>query len=426
MCPYFRCFAIEMPHNTAKIGKLRKWQFLKSAFLLGCTAFGGPQMHLPLFSKRLVDEMGYLTREELTDINAFCSILPGPSTTQTITAIGFKLGGPGLAFLTLLAWVLPGASVMTIFTLSPSFLSDGHLRFLEPMVAAFLCYAVYSMFNMIRKDNINYLVFILAGIAGFIFRNPLIFPFGVLIGGVISSNFGNRKFTPNPQPFGKVRWANLSLLLFIFLLIGALGLVLSYNEETLGLSKPIVLFENTYRMGTLSFGGGNILSAMAMEHYVYHKPYMSIEQLNTGLGLIQGMPGPNFNLAVYLNGIAMRTSGFGFEGQLLGCIIGLVGIFLPGILLVFFAFPLWGRLQTYPIVKRSLDGIFAASAGFILSAALIINQHFWSRISNIQTEGSDIGIFIIAAILIFSRKIPPPLIVLGTVIAGILWSVYSW
>jgi chromate transporter len=122
----------------------------------------------------------------------------------------------------------------------------------------------------------------------------------------------------------------------------------------------------------------------------------------------------------------MRTSGFGFEGQLLGCIIGLVGIFLPGILLVFFAFPLWGRLQTYPIVKRSLDGIFAASAGFILSAALIINQHFWSRISDIRTEGSDIGIFIIAAILIFSRKIPPPLIVLGTVIAGILWSVYGW
>jgi chromate transporter len=383
-------------------------------------------MHLPLFNKRLVEDKKFLSKEDLTDINAFCSILPGPSTTQTITAIGFKLGGPGLAFMTLLAWVLPGAIIMTIFTLSPTFLGKGHLRFLEPMVAAFLCYAAYSMFRMIRKDNINYLVFLLAGAAGFIFRNPLIFPFGVILGGIISSNFGNRQFTPNPQPFGKIRWANLSLLLLIFLLIGGLGMVLSANEDTLGLSKPIILFENTYRMGALSFGGGNILSAMAMEHYVYHKPYMNMDQLNTGLGLIQGMPGPNFNLAVYLNGIAMRSSGFGFDGQLLGCGIGLVGIFLPGILLVFFAFPLWNRLQTYPIIKRSLDGIFAASVGFILSAALIINHHFWGQVVDIKTNVSEIGIFIIAAGLIFSQKISPPIIVLGTVIAGVVWTINNW
>lgn len=415
-----------MAHDPAKIGKLRRWQFLKSAFWLGCFAFGGPQMHLPLFSKRLVDEKGFISKDDLLDINAFCSILPGPSTTQTITAIGFRLGGPLLAFLTLLAWVLPGAIIMAIFTMSPLVLSKGHLRFLEPMVAAFLCYAVYSMFKLIRADKVNYVIFLLAGIAGFIFRNPLIFPIGVVLGGIISSNFGNRTFTPNPKPFGKVRWANLSLLLLIFLLIGGVGLVLSANEKTLGISTPIVLFENTYRMGSLAFGGGNMLSAMAVEHYVYHKPYMSIEQLNTGLGLIQGLPGPNFNLAIYLNGIAMQSSSFGSGGQLLGCLIGLVGIFLPGILLVFFAFPLWERLQTYPLVQRSLDGIFAASVGFILSAALIINQHFWMGWSSAESPIADTGIFVVAGLLIFTKKISPPLIVLGTVIAGIVWTINAW
>jgi len=179
-------------------------------------------------------------------------------------------------------------------------------------------------------------------------------------------------------------------------------------------------------MGALSFGGGNILSAMAMEHYVHHKPHMTIEQLNTGLGLIQGMPGPNFNLAVYLNGIAMRTSGFGLDGQLLGCAVGLVGIFLPGILLVFFAFPLWNRLQAYPIIKRSLDGIFAASVGFILSAALIIPQPFWKGITDFKSDMSEIAIFILAGTLIFSQKISPPLIVLGAVIAGVVWTVNGW
>jgi chromate transporter len=410
-----------MEHQDTKIGKLRRWQFLKNVFWLGCTAFGGPQMHLPLFKKRLVDEKRFVDKETLLDINAFCSILPGPSTTQTITALGFKLGGPRLAFLSLLAWVLPGAIIMTILTLSPSFLAQGHLYFLEPMVAAFLLFAVFSMLQMIRRDKINYLVFLLSGLAGYLIQNPLIFPLGVILGAVISSNFGNRKFTPNTEPFGKIRWANFSLYIIIFLLIGSTGLLLAANENTLGISKPIILFENTYRMGSLSFGGGNMLSAMAMEHFVQYKQQLSMHEFNTGLGIVQGLPGPNFNFAIYLNGIALRNAEFGLNGQLLGCLIGLVGIFLPGTLLVFFVFPLWKRLQTYPIVQRSLDGIFSASVGFILSAALIIHHHFWQTVAT-SRSGPAVTVFIISLILLLSKKVPPPLIVLGTVIAGFIYT----
>lgn len=383
-------------------------------------------MHIPQFKKKLVDEKGFTDKDTLLDINAFCSILPGPSTTQTITALGFRLGGPRLAFLSLLAWVLPGAIIMTALTLSPAFLAKGHLRFLPAMVAAFLCFAVVSMFSMIRKDRINYLIFLLAGVAGFLFRSPLLFPAGVIVGGVLSSNFGNRQYMPNPEPFGKVRWANFSLYLIIFAVIGLVGVILSANENTLGIGRPLILFENTYRMGSLAFGGGNIMSAMAMDQYVYHRPRMTLHELNTGLGIIQGLPGPNFNLAIYLNGVAMRTAGYDVWGQLLGCIIGVVGIFLPGTLLVFFVYPLWSRLQTYPIVQRSLDGIFAASVGFVLSAALIINHHFWSGWSDSENPNGGILIFSACLAALFSRKIPPPLLVLGTVIAGFIWTRAGW
>lgn len=411
-----------MEHQDTKIGKLRRWQFLKNVFWLGCTAFGGPQMHLPQFKKRLVEENRFVDKDTLLDINAFCSILPGPSTTQTITALGFKLGGPRLAFLSLLAWVLPGAIIMCILTLSPAFLAKGHLRFLQPMVAAFLSFAVVSMFQMIRRDKINYLVFLISGIAGYLIQNPLVFPFGVLIGAVLSSNFGNRPYTPNTEPFGKIRWANFSLYIVIFLLIGGTGLLLAANENTLGISKPIILFENTYRMGSLSFGGGNMLSAMAMEHYVQYKQQLSMHEFNTGLGIVQGLPGPNFNFAVYLNGIAMRNADFGLSGQLLGCIIGLFAIFLPGTLLVFFVFPIWKRLQTYPIVQRSLDGIFSASVGFILSAALILNHHFWKNVGSASHTTAAVIVFGISLILLISKKVPPPFIVLGTVIAGFVYT----
>jgi chromate transporter len=413
-------FANKVTHTVAKIQKVRRWQFLKTVFWLGCTAFGGPQMHIPAFMKRFVDEKRFCDKETLLDINAFCSILPGPSTTQTITALGFKLGGPRLAFQSLLAWLLPGAAILTVLTISPRFLADEHLRLLPAMVAAFMCYAVVSMFSLIRPGFANYFVFILSGLAGFFLQSPLVFPLGIIIGAIISVNFGNRPYVPNTAPFGKIRWANLSLYITIFVLVGVMGFLLSENEHLFGISRPFILFENTYRMGSLAFGGGNTLAAMAVEQYVIHKPRLTMDEINVGIGLIQGLPGPNFNLAVYLNGIAMRTYGFGVLGQLGGCVIGMIAIFLPGTLLVFFAFPVWNKIQTYPIIQRSMDGIFAASVGFILSAAMIITVYFYKShiptIPNIE----HYSWLVISFIALLSKKIPTPIVVLGTIVAGVL------
>lgn len=391
--------------------------------MLGCTAFGGPQMHIPYFIKKLVDEKNYCDKQTLLDINSFCSILPGPSTTQTITALGFKLGGPRLAFLSLLAWVLPGAILMTVVCISPKFLGNDHLKFLPAMVAAFLCYAVFSMFKLMRPGGLNYIIFLAAGIAGYVFTTPVLFPIGIIVGGFLTANFGNRKYVPNNKPFGKIKLANLTLYMLIFTVIGTLGLVLTKNEKLLGIGRPVLLFENTYRMGSLAFGGGNTLAAMSVDQYANpneksQRHRMGLDELNIGLGLIQGMPGPNFNFAVYLNGIAMKNYGYNQFGQLLGCFIGMLAIFLPGTLLIFFGFPLWDRMQTYPIIQRSLDGIFATSVGFVLSAALVLNVYFWKSHSVPLLHYWDYFIFAVTIMSLLSKRIPSPVIVIGTILAG--------
>ncbi len=46
----------------------------------------------------MVVRRNYLTEEELVELIALTGILPGPSSTQTIVAIGHKIGGPFLAF----------------------------------------------------------------------------------------------------------------------------------------------------------------------------------------------------------------------------------------------------------------------------------------------------------------------------------------
>ena len=91
---------------------LRHIPFLKSVFLYSITAYGGPQAHIAMMMKTFVKQREYVTKEELLEYNAFCNLLPGASSTQTVTLIGYKRGGISLAIVTLLVWILPGSFLL--------------------------------------------------------------------------------------------------------------------------------------------------------------------------------------------------------------------------------------------------------------------------------------------------------------------------
>jgi chromate transporter len=117
---------------------LRHIPFLKAVFNHSLTAFGGPQVHLGLLQHRFVEKRKDLSAEELMEYNAFCQLLPGASSTQTIVLIAFKRGGFSLAFITLLVWILPATCFMaslaiayTHFDLQPVLKA---LHLLQPMV----------------------------------------------------------------------------------------------------------------------------------------------------------------------------------------------------------------------------------------------------------------------------------------------------
>lgn len=377
-------------------------------------------MHIPQFKRRLVDKHRFFDQDTLKDVNAFCSLLPGPSTTQTITVLGFKMGGPTLALLSLVVWSLPGAILMSIIALSPKFLGAGHLQFMQPMVAAFLAYSVISMAPWIRKSSLNYGIFIVLGILGFMINSPLLFPLGMVLAGILSAKFNKYELPlvsiQQPKP---IRWRNLTAFGIIFLVVGGVGLALNNNAEYFQLAHPFVLFENTYRIGALSFGGGNTLAAMSHEQYVVYHHRLSPQEFNTGLGLLQALPGPNFNFMVYVNSMAMKSFGYNTIYQLMGCLIGLIAVFMPGTLMVFFAYPLWHRLQTHRSIRLALDGIFAAAVGFILTAALLINYYFWQQFIQFnQHVAMQVGVFAITLTLLCTKKVATPFIVLLMILMG--------
>lgn len=406
-------------HST-KITKARQIKFLRNVFWLGFSAFGGPQMHIPQFKRRLVDKHHFFDQDTLMEVNAFCSLLPGPSTTQTITVLGFKMGGPLMALLSLCAWALPGGSIMSIIALSPKFLGASHLQFMQPMVAAFLAFAVISMAPWIRKSTLNYAIFVIFGFLGFAVNSPIFFPIGIIFGGILSAKFNHYKLPELKQVnVSPIRYRNLVAFAIVFLVVGGVGLLLSQNTSYLNLVQPIVLFENTYRIGALSFGGGNTLAAMSHEQYVVYHQRLTPQEFNNGLGLLQALPGPNFNFMIYLNSMAMKSYGYNTLYQFFGCIIGLIAVFMPGTLMVLFAYPIYNQLQAHRSIRLALDGIFAAAVGFILSAALSINYYFWRgfEISN-QNHLLNMGVFALTLIMLLSKKMPTPLIVLFMILMG--------
>jgi len=129
----------------------RHTPFLRAIFLHSLSAFGGPQGHLGMMMKTFVHRRHDITEEELMDYNAFCQLLPGASSTQTLILIGFKRGGIPLAVLTLIIWILPACIIMGVFSFFVEFIIQKKgttelFRFIEPMTVGFLAYAAWKAF----------------------------------------------------------------------------------------------------------------------------------------------------------------------------------------------------------------------------------------------------------------------------------------
>lgn len=72
---------------------MRKKKFLWDVFLTSLGAFGGPEAHYAVMIDQLAEKNTYVTQEEILELMSITTILPGPGSTQTMIAIGYKMGG---------------------------------------------------------------------------------------------------------------------------------------------------------------------------------------------------------------------------------------------------------------------------------------------------------------------------------------------
>jgi chromate transporter len=411
----------------------RHTPFLRAVFLHSITAFGGPQGHMGMMMKTFVHQRKDITEEELMEYNGFCQLLPGASSTQTLTLIGYKRGGIPLAVLTLLIWILPACILMGGVSFLLDYFDDmglkvGVFKFIQPMAIGFIAYSTFRIFGIAVHNTITSVITILATIATFLaFKSPWIFP-SLIVAAGIATNFSDRRIPQKGIPPKKVKWGNLLIFFALFGLAGYLSETASSQHWQS--RKPINLFENAYRFGSLVFGGGDVLMPLMYEQYVTRPETkrvietkrevlrLSREDFLTGSGIVRAIPGPVFSIGSFTGGMVLRDEGPGM--QLLGCIIGMIAIFLPSALLVLFFFPVWHNLKRYAVIYRSLEGINAAVVGIMAGATCyLIKDTFLHSLVDGQMIGIwDVGIVAATFLLLNSNKIPAPFVVLGCLLLG--------
>jgi chromate transporter len=380
------------------VQRVRYYNFLKDVAQLSVTSFGGPQAHIAHFHAVLVKKRQYITEEELLETNALCQVLPGPTSTQTLSGLGYKLGGPNLAYLTLLIWILPSVIIMTAAAI---LLTQFHAdqvsqlsRFIQPMAVGFVSYAAYTISLKTVTTKRGIAIMILAGVASYFIKTPFVFPAILLVAGAITA----LNYRAHPREEKKkfdVRWDNFKLWAAVLVFAAVLGGV----TKTIPSFLPIRLFENFYRNGSLVFGGGQVLAPMLYTEFVQfakpvpgglREPYLSPEEFLTGYGVMQSLPGPLFSFGSYIGALAMHSRGFGIGGQIGGALMSAAGIFLPGTFLIFFMVRIWDSLKKFRVIRASLEGINAANAGLVAAAAIILFQPLENSFTNF---GFTIGTF---------------------------------
>ncbi|WDR02083.1 chromate efflux transporter [Devosia algicola] len=395
--------------ETAEPIKGSAWEVLLAFFRLGLTSFGGPVAHLGYFRQEFVVKRRWIDESGYADIVALCQFLPGPASSQVGFALGLRRAGGwgGLAAWT--GFTLPSAIALIAFAYAAS-LFDGPvgaaiLHGLKLVAVAVVAQAVWGMAKSLCPDRTRGTIGILAAILVLMVGGAVGQIAAIALGGAaglaLLSNLKSPEAGHLAFPISR-RVGMVALGLFAVLLFG-LPLLASIGSGGVGLA----LFDGFYRSGALVFGGGHVVLPLLQEQVVPH--FIGADAFLAGYGAAQAVPGPLFTFAAYLGAVIGTTT----IGPVAAAIC-LVGIFLPGLLLVVGAMPFWEQFRTLPKGRAIMAGANAAVVG-ILGAA------FYNPVWTSAVVGPiDVAVALGGFTLLVLWKVPPTLVVFIVLLASIL------
>ncbi|MDE2376886.1 chromate efflux transporter [Bradyrhizobium sp.] len=384
-------------------------EVLRIFLKLGVSSFGGPIAHIGYFRDEFVVRRKWLDEHAYADLVGLCQFLPGPASSQVGFSIGLMRAGYAGALAAWAGFTLPSAMALVLFAYGAGALGGpvgtGLLHGLKLTAVAIVAQAVWGMARSLCPDRERASIAVAATLI-ILFSTSSVAQIGAIVLGGLAGLWLCRDGTSalaSHVAMPVSRKAGLVALTLFFALLAGLPVLRGLTG-----SSGVALFEAFYRSGALVFGGGHVVLPLLREAFVT-PGWLGDDAFLAGYGAAQAVPGPLFTFAAYL-GTVVTPTPHGVAGALLG----LVGIFLPGMLVLLGMLPFWNSFRKRAGAQAMMRGVNAAVVG-VLGAALY--NPVWT--TTVKSPG-DFGIALVGFVLLAVWRAPPLAVVTFCALAGVV------
>mmetsp|Transcript_5807 Transcript_5807/g.14846 ORF Transcript_5807/g.14846 Transcript_5807/m.14846 type:complete len:460 (-) Transcript_5807:260-1639(-) len=425
---------------------------VKNFFLMGWVAFGGPTAHIGFFQKTFVEKLKWFNHAIFLEVLALCQCMPGPTSTQVSFAMGtFKqgtLGGLISGFL----FNYPGAIVLTLLGVGlgdfivnapAGGLAKCVIAGLSAVGVALVACACVGLCRGACKDNVTVVLCTLAAAATTFSSSVYVLPVMLVIGGLTTLIYKWNEEIPPKEDVGDVKYGlnavgGALLFLVYFALLGLSFLVDHQSWVSYADNHYLFWFAAFYRVGALIFGGGQVMIPLLINVVIKYDQictklpdgsthckmeeskdsWVTTDQFYAGLAAAQSMPGPLFNFSCYLGSVMGNNA---HVNPYLASFVCWLGMFGPGVMLIFALLPFWGKFRNYPLYKKMMPGLNSSAVGLVVAAMfkMLLQVH---GVSPIPSASLAIGIASYTAVATFKMEAPLAVIAGGALGAATFYA----
>ena len=155
----------------------RLWTLFSSMLLISTFTFGGGFVIVSLMKKKFVDELHYLTEEEMLDMTALAQTAPGAIAVNGAILVGRRIAGISGLIVAVLATILPPIVIISVISMMYAAFAENEwvravLTGMQSGVAAVICDVTANLGGKVvqSKDWLNLLLMAGAFVASAVFH----------------------------------------------------------------------------------------------------------------------------------------------------------------------------------------------------------------------------------------------------------------
>lgn len=174
------------------------WTLFISTLYLSTFTFGGGYVIVSLMKNKYVDELGWISKEEMLDMAAIAQSAPGAIAVNAALAVGFKTFGLPGALVAMVGTILPPLAIISIISVFYNWFKTNvifalMLKGMQAGVSALLIKVIIDMTKeVVKKDRLFAILVILSALlAALVFKINVMYIILGLIGlGLVYSLLG--------------------------------------------------------------------------------------------------------------------------------------------------------------------------------------------------------------------------------------------